>query len=432
LSDIGNNPPEKEESSTRSLFITLTPLEPYFFGTDRTLRFDQGSKEGRSTGRRDGGYFVRSAKWPSQTTLFGALRYLGLNNPNSSYILDDENKGRVGCKSFEVTATLQSFGMIKGISPLYLVERALESGKPKLYVRAPLNHRVGMGTCSPTEPDDLYMEKYTPFGTGADSEEFARYETDGGARCLPVDFDVKTGLVNGWMRLDDRMVVSDSDIFRSVTSVHNNKNYPAVNAQGKVTSEDGFFKKEHFLLNDGYSFAFFALVDSSFVLEESEEQHEDGLCRVSLGSDIVMLGQGKSVFTVGAFAGLSEDSLKVDSQLNTILGNSIVYAQSDIYLNPSSSENSDVVKELYSTCCFVASETRTIRSFTTNYGTSLNRHSIGSLTRLIAAGSVFMPQNVEAFAKFFSNPQPKIAGFNRLAGYPLTATTANQKTESEE
>ena len=81
--------------------ITLRPLEPYFFGGDRSFAY------GNVEVQRAGGYYVRSLDAPSQTTLFGTLRFLSIESPNPSFQLSKKDKEWGGPKSYNIMSPEQ-------------------------------------------------------------------------------------------------------------------------------------------------------------------------------------------------------------------------------------------------------------------------------------------------------------------------------------
>ena len=56
--------------------IKLKPLEPYFFGGERTFGFGNKTKQKQP-------YYIVSEYTPSQPTLFGTLRYIVLAQNNA-------------------------------------------------------------------------------------------------------------------------------------------------------------------------------------------------------------------------------------------------------------------------------------------------------------------------------------------------------------
>ena len=63
------------DKKTYKYLITFTPMEPYFFGGERTFGFGKESD-------RKPPYYIVSEKKPSQPTLFGTLRYIILSQNN--------------------------------------------------------------------------------------------------------------------------------------------------------------------------------------------------------------------------------------------------------------------------------------------------------------------------------------------------------------
>ncbi|WP_339904723.1 type III-B CRISPR module-associated Cmr3 family protein [uncultured Cyclobacterium sp.] len=96
--------------------ISLRPLENYFFGGEQTFG-DKSDNEKRN-------YLAFSNAYPQQTSLFGLLRYLLLENngllPLESH-REEANK-LIGAASFNSSkpGEVQNFGLIENISPLFM------------------------------------------------------------------------------------------------------------------------------------------------------------------------------------------------------------------------------------------------------------------------------------------------------------------------
>jgi hypothetical protein len=288
--------------------ITLTPLEPWFFGTDRTLAYPDVRIQ-----QRDGGYFIQSLDAPSQTTLFGALRYLGIENPDTNFSLSEEDKARIGVNSFRLGDVEQFFGAIKGISPLYLLD-----AENCFYVPIPFDHDNSV------EKDNDCSKKYSPFKR----EDYISVHTNYGERFLPQQYLEKKGLAEGWLRLSDQTIHNSADLFEKTAEI-------GINTKKE---NDGFFKRERKMFHPetapkGMRFAFFAEV--GFEIPER----------------IVYLGQQKS-----AFLAQPENITLTDTPF---LSEGIVYAHSDLYV-----QNPD---KLYAACECIISRITTARPFTTNY-----------------------------------------------------------------
>ena len=120
-------------------YVTLSPLEPYFFGSERKL--GDGFSNTRSS------YFVQSELVPQQSTLLGMLRFFLLKQ--AGYVRDDyrTDEELIGKNSFMISSTNQSsataytqdFGAIKSISPLFLADQ-----DDKYYIVTPKNHQTSL------------------------------------------------------------------------------------------------------------------------------------------------------------------------------------------------------------------------------------------------------------------------------------------------
>ena len=96
-----------------TFLIKLQPLDRFFFGGDVT--FGQNNED----------YFVRSLKYPQQTTLLGMLRYILLLQND---LLDEKGKVKdykkannlIGTDSFDPNEQGQSFGVIQNLSPIFI------------------------------------------------------------------------------------------------------------------------------------------------------------------------------------------------------------------------------------------------------------------------------------------------------------------------
>jgi len=316
--------------------IKLTPLEPYFFGGERIFEFEGNNKH----------YFIRSLDTPSQTTLFGALRYIGIRNPEKGFRLDNEDKANIGSDSFRINdVEKNNFGKIVSISPLFLFGE-----NEGFLIKTPLDHQ------SKCECGKFENAEYTPFEKYSES-----VQTVNGMRCFPLEYDAKVGLANSWLSLKNRSVFTN--LFHSVTRV----------GIDKIQTEKAFFKKEFRQLESGFSFVFFAEVKEGFKPFQN----------------VVYLGQGKSPFKVEWLE--DEEEPVVPSKL---FRKGMLYAQSDIYVKKAA----QLTCGIYEKCKFVCAETRDFRVFYTNYdraATVTNRFQKSGNIQLIQAGSMFLPRDDE-------------------------------------
>jgi CRISPR-associated protein Cmr3 len=120
----------------KNFLIKLTPLGPFFFG---------GKK--RSEAETETDYYLKSRFFPQQTTVLGMLRQ-ELLMQNKVFPLNEKNRekaGRlIGQNSFnpEEKENEQDFGVIREISPLFLVkeEKKHRNIKTTYYHTAPGDH----------------------------------------------------------------------------------------------------------------------------------------------------------------------------------------------------------------------------------------------------------------------------------------------------
>lgn len=359
--------------------IALTPLEPYFFGNDRNLRY--AGVDGNKT--KAISYYAVSEKIPSQSTLFGVLRYLGLLNKNSDYSMSEEDKLRIGKSSFHLLEkNKHGFGKILSISNLFL--RKIQKGTEEelFYVKMPLDHQIS------SELNEEPNSYYTPFSEDCYQEVY----TSQGNRILPVKYKVKNGFAQGYINLKDHTYLEDGKIFKKCESIGIQVNKEA----------DGYYKRARYLLEDNYSFAFFATVEDDFALSNQ---------------GVVYMGYGKSAFAVTTYelkgceqlpnvSLLAEKSVLKDCTKRVAL--------SDLYVRSS-------LSELYQCCAYVHTQSKEYREFYTNYEkcNQRGRFQRGEyFIHLITSGSVFYVKNtcLNEFDRMTKDENAKIAGFNYMAG----------------
>lgn len=329
--------------------ITFTPVEPYFFGNERTFRFPGKKIEGQF----DTPYFIRSEKLPSQTTLFGAVRYLMLKNRFSVFTrYPDGYEKIIGSKSFVISDDNSDFGVIKNISSLFMVK----DGEDGVYVRTPLDHMQGKDTYSP-----LARERYSA------NKEYAP------------DYDPKSEAPDGFMSLDNKQIVSDCDIFK--TSVRTGID--------TVKKDKAFFKKEYVMLEPGWSFGIYLSVS------DDAEGPDDG---------VVHLGQNKSAFIVKVTE--EENCIPNVSDVEKMPESGCIYCIGD----------SLVPNDIYSSCSMAITAVRDYRAFETVYKDgcpTFKKHDV--LYKLIRSGSVFCycnPEQRNGIIEALKNKHCNIIGMN--------------------
>jgi len=198
--------------------ITLEVLEPFFFGGDTTF--------GALGDEENGTYLAKSRYFPQQSAVLGMLKKeiltqsgLLTRKVNGEWV-DKSLKARattlVGNEKFDIfTKNKQDFGVIKELSPLFLIK------------------------------DD---KKFIP-KVAIDKYKFKDGLLDG--------YNPKEDIYDNIISIDNKEVKKYSDIFESVEQI----------GIKKGGGENAFFKKTSYTLKENFKFAFF--VDIDFELKDS-------------------------------------------------------------------------------------------------------------------------------------------------------------------
>ena len=309
--------------------VKLTPQEPYFFGNEKNLEFKGEKNRGQMTNR----YYIKSERTPLQTTLLGAMRYVFLKN--KTYDLSGEN---VGGESFKIEKDNQDFGVIKKISPLFLLK-----GDERLVV-TPFDHIKG-------------KKIYTPFSN------YTEITTAENKKWYTPDFDVKEGITDSYVYVDGEntgKIVDSDKIFSCTTRVMINKNQ----------DKKAFFKKDYVTLAKGYSFGFYLdLSDNS-----------DDISKVTEQDHILYLGQGKSLFLVQFVK--AENGNDIESKIKSLIGENKAYCFGDTLADNS----------IYQSVKFAVVDFRDYRAYATKPDGKVEKG--GELYKLIRSGSVFVSNDI--------------------------------------
>lgn len=216
-------------------FITLTPLDWFFFGGEKTL--DGGQKAD---------YFARSNRFPQQTAILGMLRYQLLKQ--KGWLKDSEGKSTgsikdiydlIGEGSFSMNNANATFGKIIKISPMGLFN-------DEYYVPMPLD-----------KDQEITFESAKVQLNGSEKESLIAINK----------FDHKS-YCNYDKWISKQYEVESEKIFESKTQIGITKN----------GGDDAFYKQEVLRLKDGFKFAFYVEIDEE------------------LKSDFVYLGAQQSCF----------------------------------------------------------------------------------------------------------------------------------------
>lgn len=351
-----------------SFLMTLQPLEPYFFGNEKTFSFAQKTPA-------DSRYFIKSDRMPSQTTLLGTLRYAMMPVKNASFRYNKQDLVRngyiIGEESFQMDKEKQSFGAIERLSPVFLMYNG------KSYIRTPFDHAV-------KDKSGNHNTAYTPF------REYTPVSTDQEKAWITREYSAKDGLTDSFMELKSGEIIPCKDIFGNCTRVGVNKNQDA----------KAFFKKQYSMLSPGWMFAAYVHVDISRV--ESDLEAAFAFDAMKAGS-VVYMGQGKSAFMLR----LTQQNDMLKTQVSAHLHPNAVYCMSDTLTSASVSKD----------CLFAAVALHDHRDYSTTFH-SENGKLHGRIAkremlyRLISGGSVFIAEDPRALRDQLADPHVEKVGLN--------------------
>ena len=346
----------------KSYLLTLQPMEPYFFGNEKTFSFNPQKPE-------DNRYFIKSERMPLQTTVLGAMRYLlmPVKNANYQYTPEEQNRNGaiVGEESFRMGSQKQSFGAIVQISPLFLVK------DEKKYVRTPFDHQSQV------------VDRYSPMETCPVGNDKRLY--------FPA-YNAKEGIADSYMNVDDGALVSSEEIFRSTVRV----------GVSKEKHDKALFKKQYMRLSENWSFGCYITLDVNAIAADGAAQA--ALMELEAGT-VAYLGQNKSAFVLRLQA--EENDLK--DKLQKLLRPEAVYCLGDALVDGG----------IYDNCLLAVTMTRDYRAFRTVFKTSRESGRVTGgisknpeLYKLLAAGSVLFPDPEKKLDDYFRNPNCRVIGYN--------------------
>lgn len=359
----------------KNYFITLTPLESYFFGNEKEF------KRGKNDKKENTSYIIRSNPIPQQTTILGMLRkQLLVINPKiykeniQDYKHEDKENmiSLIGKESFDIKRKeAQDFGVIKGISQLFLCkEKAAgkeneRKNKNNIYIKTPIDH-------NPKE-----KKKYKPFYFGSNEEE------DNVNVFVLEGYDAKEELYDGWMNIGNDEIIDADKIFKTDERV-------GINQLAEEQSEDDYFKTIFYRLEKGFKFGFVATIDT------------DKKWNTKLEKSIVYMGAKKSAFKLE----IQECDKYFFERKGNISKNGKVILLSDTY----------VEEDIYKECIFGITETIDFRNIRTVYKDE-NRQFSRTKAKYVflKRGSVLYSENVDkllGLINSYKNLQ-KI-GYNRV------------------
>ena len=353
-----------------TFLLKFRPLEPYFFGEEKNMGFDNMAKGPGKV--LTNAYFIKSGNLPSPATLVGAVRYLVLKQTaglsSDGVHLTEEQTAAVGESSFNLLAERrQEFGKIKNLGPVHLCQGDTEYFKVPYFLHETDAH--GIASYRMEEAGEREHQKIF----------------------LPTDYDGKEGLISAYVSADDKAeLVQSSDLFSPAIKTRILKD------KRKDNQKDAFFKKEYRLLAEGYCFCCEAEIDGW-----------------TPKSDVVYMGQDKSSFAFSAVEKKSTDtankSLKklCEEKADVPEGLIAAVALSDVYFRQPYEKAAD----------FAIASFRNFRFMTSDHtGTGQSYYARlrkSSLYHLAEAGSTFYltKDQLQDFQSLF-NPALSSVGLN--------------------
>lgn len=192
--------------------VTLKPLEPFMFGGDQTF--------GTIGDKKEGTYLVKSRQFPQQTALLGMLKkelmtQAGLlTRKRKGEWVDKQKKSQattlVGSQKFDMlSGSVQSFGAIGNISPVFLMQNS--------------NRYIKKANIDDFPYEEGFLKGYNP----------------------------KHDITDNFTGIDIKKQYVSEDIFQPLEQIGNKKG----------GEDNSLFKKTAYMLKDGFTFAFYAEVD---------------------------------------------------------------------------------------------------------------------------------------------------------------------------
>ncbi len=237
----------------KSYLVTLTPLEPFFFGGENT--FGEGEKSR---------YYAKSELFPQQTQILGMLRktllkyggYLKIHRRGEWVKKEDKQKASNLTGSKWKPFKNIDLGVIENISHLMLRK------DNEFFIKAPFDHFFEIER---EENESVYI-----------NDESKKYlyvlkKTSG------ENFSSKDYLCDDFVSNNGSLLKKD-DIFKTITQVGNQKDK-------SEDDKDKFFKKDLFCLKKGYAFSFFVNFKDTDEIKEIINNMQKDKVFVHLGGE---------------------------------------------------------------------------------------------------------------------------------------------------
>lgn len=391
--------------------ILFTPLEEYFFG-------DEGSFTSKI---EESKYFLISKDMPSQTTVFGLMRYMGLKHVKGdfdyTFLEKKENEEHIGKYAFDMEKATENcfentYGKIKRMSSVFIHEN--NGGISRIYVSLPKDASNEMKENEENKKQGDDRKNYTSIL----KDKLTTIKTGNGNKLLPENFNHKKGILNGYISIDGGYCYKNkeireengngnkilTEIFRSIK--RSNIRIYDEEEREKNDKMSSLFKREYknFHNNLEGKFSFGVFLETDF---------EDDFVKENFNR-IIGMGLGNKKFKVTAEktdeiekkARLNEDFiLKVDKIFkNHPQKDKLIYFISPTYIKDS---NKIIEDSLFSSI-----STTTNRPQKRKEDNTISK--IKELYRMIEAGSIILVEDSEKFLREIDSCAMKKIGYNHF------------------
>ena len=346
-------------------FITLKPMEPFFFGGEYTF----GSDDSR-TQKEESRYFAKSELFPQQSAVLGMLRKAILNKKN---IMTLHKKGEwVDSAKKAYQSTNKNY-----------LEAVRLTGKGRFSYETDFD----TGVIESISPLFVYANQKNYFIDAADRDYMPR-ETTGTMliknkpqKIIVFDgYDAKKYVPPAFCSQTDKLPFDK--LYKSLQTVGIKKA-----RQGK-TEEDAFFMKESYMLRDNASFA--------FILQSSEDM-------LFLDRTLVALGADQSSFMLSVQEYDKSFETLTDDCFITKTGFDRLVLLSETLLD----------QEAYDLCTFVMGERKTMRHLTADNQNS-KKFKKSKRYYLFQRGTVLYTNALEKLKEALSKTHLQKAGINHF------------------
>ncbi|WP_251862252.1 type III-B CRISPR module-associated Cmr3 family protein [Clostridium sp. Marseille-Q2269] len=181
--------------------VKLKPADSFFFGGEKGFGFNDGKGSLENN-------IVKSREFPQQTSILGMIRkellvLHGYLKEKWDYYDHEKKKNHklVGKESFSIAGENQDFGIVNGISPVFIIEET--KGSDKFLIRIPKDHNLNNNS-----------DKYNPLRFNDDKDNCLKVKTNFAEEVyLPIDFDAKKGLSEDFIDIETGHIVDKNKVF---------------------------------------------------------------------------------------------------------------------------------------------------------------------------------------------------------------------------